>query len=76
MLRLSGVVGQCGLEETLTVVQAEFFVHRHVWGKWACPCCGRLVQAPEEPQIVDRGMAAGGLLANTLISRFVDHLPY
>ncbi|NUZ08500.1 hypothetical protein [Piscinibacter koreensis] len=29
-----------------------------------------------EPQIVDGGMATGGRLAHTLISRFVDHLPY
>ena len=52
---------------------------RHIYGKWACRCCQRqgierLVQEPAEPQIVDRGIPASGLVAHTLISRFVDHL--
>ena len=64
------------VSERLDIVPAEFFVHRHVYGKWACRCCDRLLQEPAEPQIIDGGMAASGLLAHTLISRFVDHLPY
>ena len=28
------------------------------------------------PQIIDSGMPAAGLVAHTLVSRFVDHLPY
>jgi hypothetical protein len=51
-------------------------VHRHIYGKWACRCCELLVQEPVEPQIIDGGMPASGLMAHTLISRFVDHLPY
>jgi len=51
-------------------------VHRHVHGKWACKCCQVLVQEPVSAQIIDGGMPASGLLAHTLISRFVDHLPY
>ena len=62
--------------ERLDIVPAEFFVHRHVYGKWACRCCQTLTQAPSAPEIVDGGMAASGLLAHTLISRFADHLPY
>ena len=34
------------------------------------------MQEAVEPQIIDGGMPAAGLLAHTLISRFVDHLPY
>ena len=34
------------------------------------------MQEPAEPQIIDGGIAASGLVAHTLISRFVDHLPY
>ncbi len=64
------------VSERLDIVPAEFFVHRHVYGKWACRCCERLVQEPAEPQIVDGGVPAAGLVAHTLISRFVDHLPY
>lgn len=62
--------------ERLDVVPAEFFVHRHTYGKWACRHCQTLKQAPSVPEIVEGGIAASGLLAHTAISRFVDHLPY
>ena len=69
------------ISERLDIVPAEFFAHRHIYGKWACRCCQRqgierLVQEPANPQIIDGGIAASGLVAHTLISRFVDHLPY
>jgi len=63
------------VSERLDIVPAEFFVHRHVRGKWACKCCEVLVQEPVEPQIIDKGVPAPGLLAHTLVSRFVDHFP-
>jgi transposase len=68
-------VGQ-DVSEKLDIVPGEFFVHRHIYGKWACRYCQRLVQEPAAPQIIDGGMPAAGLVAHTLISRFVDHLPY
>ena len=64
------------VSEKLDIVPAEFFVHRHVYGKWACRCCQRLVQEPAAPSVIDGGIPAAGLVAHTLISRFVDHLPY
>jgi transposase len=64
------------VSERLDIVPAEFFVQRYVRGKWACKCCQVLVQEPVEPQIIDKGMPSSGLLAHTLVSRFVDHLPY
>jgi transposase len=64
------------VSEKLDIVPAEFFVHRHVYGKWACKCCQVLVQEPVAAAIIDGGVPASGLLAHTLISRFVDHLPY
>ena len=64
------------VSERLDVIPAEFFVHRHIRGKWACRCCQTLVQEPVDPQIVDKGMPAAGLLAHTLVGRFIDHLPY
>jgi transposase len=64
------------VSEKLDIVPAEFFVHRHVYGKWACRCCQRLVQEAAAPQVIDGGLPAAGLVAHTLISRFVDHLPY
>ena len=65
-----------GVTERLDIVPAEFFVHRHIYGKWTCRCCQVLRQAPSEPEIIEGGIAASGLLAHTAISRFVDHLPY
>lgn len=62
--------------ERLDIVPAEFFVHRHIYGKWACRHCQVLKQAPSVPEIVEGGIAASGFLAHTAISRFVDHLPY
>lgn len=64
------------VSEKLDIVPAEFFVHRHVRGKWACKCCQTLVQEPVAPHIIDKGMPAEGLIAHTLVSRFVDHIPY
>jgi hypothetical protein len=69
---------ECGLpmqrigedvSEKLDIIPAEFFVHRHVYGKWACKCCQELRQEPAEPDVVDGGIPASGLVAHTLISR-------
>ena len=64
------------ISEKLDIVPAQFFVHRHIRGKWACKCCQALVQEPVEPHIIDKGMPAEGLLAHLLVNRFIDHLPY
>ena len=64
------------VSERLDVVPAEFFVHRHVYGKWSCRCCQSLTQEPAAPQVIEGGVPASGLLAHLLISRFADHLPY
>ena len=62
------------VSERLDIVPAEFFVHRHIYGKWTCRCCQRqgierLVQEPADPQIIDGGIAASGFAAHILISR-------
>lgn len=64
------------VSERLDIIPAEFFVHRHIRGKWVCKSCKTLVQEPVQPQVIDKGMPAPGLLAHTLVSRFVDHIPY
>ncbi|HCJ6525404.1 TPA: IS66 family transposase [Pseudomonas aeruginosa] len=64
------------VSEELDIIPAQYFVHRHIYGKWACRCCQCLKQEPAEPRIVDGGIPAAGLVAHTLIARFVDHLPY
>jgi transposase len=64
------------VSERLDIIPAQFFVHRHIRGKWACKCCQSLVQEPVEPQVIDKGMPTAGLVAHTTVSRFVDHIPY
>jgi transposase len=64
------------ISEKLDIVPTQFFVHRHIRGKWTCKCCQALVQEPVEPHIIDKGMPAEGLLAHVLVNRFIDHLPY
>ncbi len=64
------------VSERLDIIPAEFFVHRHIYGKWACRCCQALKQQPAVAEIIGAGLPASGLLAHTLISRFADHLPY
>ena len=71
MVRIGEDVSEC-----LDIVPAEFFVHRHIRSKWVCKCCQQLVQEPVEPQIIDKGVPTAGLIAHTLVARFVDHLPY
>ena len=52
------------ITEKLDIVPAEFFVHRHICGKWACKCCQSLMQQAVAPQIIDKGMPAPGLIAH------------
>jgi len=59
------------VSERLDIIPAEFIVHRHVRGKWACRCCQTLVQEPVAPQVVDKGQPTAGLVAHTRVSRFV-----
>ena len=68
-------IGQ-DVSERLDIIPAEFFVHRHIRGKWACKCCQTLVQEPVEPHVIDKGMPTAGLVAHTTVSRFIDHIPY
>lgn len=64
------------VSERLDIIPAQFVVHRHIRGKWACKCCQTLVQDPVEPHVIDKGMPTAGLVAHTTVSRFVDHIPY
>ena len=63
------------VSERLDIVPAEFFVQRHVRGKWACRACERLVQAPVPAEVIDKGLPTAGLLAHVLVAKYADHLP-
>ena len=64
------------ISERLDIIPAQFFVQRQIRGKWACKCCQLLVQEPAAPQVFDNALPTPGLQAHTVISRFVDHIPY
>jgi transposase len=64
------------ISERLDIVPAQFIVQRHIRGKWACRCCQLLIQEPVQPQIIDSGVPTAALIAHTMVSHFVDHLPY
>ena len=64
------------ISERLDIVPAKFFVQRQIRGKWACKCCQLLVQEPAAAQVFDNALPTPGLQAHTVVSRFVDHIPY
>ena len=61
--------------EKLDVKPLVFFVRRDVYPQYACRACETIVAVPVAPAIVDRGLAAPGLLAQVVIQKYVDHLP-
>jgi transposase len=63
------------ISEQLDCVPAQFFVHRHIRGKYACACCQTVLAASMPAQIIDKGIPAPGLLAQVIIAKHDDHLP-
>ena len=61
--------------EKLEYVPGVFSVERHLRGRWLCRQCERITQKEMPPHIIDKGIAAPGLLAHVLVSKFGDHLP-
>ena len=61
--------------EKLAYVPGVFSVERHLRGRWLCRQCERITQKEMPPHIIDKGIAAPGLLAHVLVSKFGDHLP-
>jgi len=76
--------GHCGqdlvkigedISEQLDVEPARFFVHRHIRPQYACRACETMIAAPIPPAVIDGGLAAPGLHAWVLTSKYLDHLP-
>jgi transposase len=63
------------ISEQLDCVPAQFFVHRHIRGKYACVCCNTVLAASMPAQIIDKGIPAPGLLAQVIVAKHDDHLP-
>ncbi|CAM5377288.1 IS66 family transposase [Rhodanobacter lindaniclasticus] len=63
------------VSEKLDVEPMKFFVRRDVHPQYACKHCETIVAEPVAPAILDRGLAAPGLLAQVAIQKYTDHLP-
>lgn len=63
------------ISEQLDCVPAQFFVLRHIRGKYACACCQTIAAAPMPAQMIDKGIPAPGLLAQVTLAKLDDHLP-
>ena len=66
-------IGQ-DVSEQLEYVPARFKVIRHVRPKLACVRCQSIFQADAVSRPIARGLAAAGLLAHVLVSKYCDHL--
>ena len=63
------------VSEQLDYVPESFRVIRHVRPKFACSKCESVVEAPAPSRPIARGLAAPGLLAHVLVSKYADHCP-
>lgn len=63
------------VSEKLDCEPLKFFVRRDVHPQYACKACETIVAEPVAPSILDRGIAAPGLLAQVVIHKYADHLP-
>jgi transposase len=62
--------------EKLDYVPASFRILQTSRLKYACPACHEgVVEAPAPPQAVEKSLAAEGLLAHVVVSKYADHLP-
>ncbi len=63
------------VSERLDCEPLKFFVRRDVYPQYACRACETITAEPVAPAILDRSIAAPGLLAQVVIAKHVDHLP-
>lgn len=69
------VIGQ-EIHEQLQYVPAKLTVLQHVRLKYACRTCQEHVATAEKPPLpIEKGLAAAGLLAYVIVSKYGDHLP-
>ena len=75
---------QCGGElrkigedvsEMLERVPEHYKVIKHVRRKFSCDRCQNILQPAAPSRPIERGLAAPGLLAHVLVSKYCDHLP-
>jgi transposase len=66
------------IHEQLDYVPASLEVVEHVTFVYGCQkgCDEKVASSSKPPQMVEKGLAGPGLLAQVMVSRFNDHLPY
>ena len=73
-------IGEDSREE-LGFQPARLWVNKHIYPKYACPCCNDIsdeaeVKSAPQKAIIPRSFASPSLLSHILVSKFEDHLPY
>jgi transposase len=64
------------IREQLEYVPASMVVIEHVRPKYACKACeGNVVIGDRFPEPIEKGLPGPGLLAQVIVSKYVDHLP-
>ena len=70
------------VSEKLDITPAKIIVIRHIRPKYACKKCEGVESeqspvkiAPPAPQLIPKGIATAGLIANIITAKFVDALP-
>lgn len=62
--------------EQLDYIPGKIEVLRHIYPKYACSCCkDGVTTAPTASGPIAGGLAAPGLLAFVMVSKFVEHMP-
>jgi len=62
--------------EQLEIIPAKIYVIEHIRKKYACRSCTDTIKTATAPALpIPRSIAASGLLAHVLVSKFQDHLP-
>ena len=64
------------ISEQLDIIPSKFFVRRQVRPKYCWRICQSIHTAGLPAQPIDKAIAAPGLLAHVLVSKFADHLPF
>ncbi len=73
--KTKGKIGE-DVSEKLDYIPSRLEVIQTVRPKYACPSCHEgVTTAPSPVQAVEKGMAAEGLLAQVVVSKYVDHTP-
>jgi len=63
------------VSEVLEKVPARLKVIRHIRPKLSCRCCERIIQAPMPDLPIAKGRPGPGLVANVVVSKYLDGLP-